>query len=123
MANRPRLTRWDAVWASGAVLAVLVWGVVARTPLYDVIRLLFLTGLAALGIWDWRAQGHRWLPTLSWTVPFGLWMVAVQWFVDRSYVLGPIAYSVGGAFLVSMMASTRAATWWYQVVLRRPYKT
>jgi hypothetical protein len=107
----------------GAVAAVLLWGVVARTPFYDLIRLLFLTGLAALGVSDWRAQGHRWLPTLSWTVPFGLWMVAVQWLVDPSSILGPLGYSIGIAFLVVMMASSRAALWWYEVVLRRPYKT
>jgi hypothetical protein len=122
MANRPRFTRWDAVWASGAVALVILWGIVAKAPFYDLIRIVFLIGLAVLGVTDWRAQGHRWIPTMSWTAPFTLWMVAFHSFVDRSSVVGPIAYFVGVAFAVSMMASTRMARWWYKVVLRRPYK-
>ena len=56
-------------------------------------------------------------------MPFALGMIAFHSFVDRSSVVGPIAYFAGVAFAVLMMASTRAATWWYEVVLRRPYKS
>lgn len=120
--HRPQWTRWDLLWAGGAVAISLLWVAIARTPFYDPVRVLFLTGLVALGVSDWRAKGHGWLPTLSWTLPLGLFLL-VERLVDRSSILGPLGYGAGGAFGVVMMASDRAAAWWYKVVLRRPYKS
>jgi len=95
MTKGPKLTRWDAVWAAGAVALFLVFAVAARTPFFDLVRLLFAGVVVALCIADWRAKGHGWLPTLSWTVPLGgLWMLA-QWIVDGPIVLVVLIYWLG----------------------------
>ena len=123
MANQPRLTRWDAIWAGGCVAVFLSLGVAARTPYFEVVRLLFATGVLLLGISDWRTKGHGWLPTLSWVVPLGgLWVVG-QWLVDGPKVLVVLTYGLGAVPVIVMIVSTRAAKWWYEVVLRRPYKS
>lgn len=123
MAKRPRLTRWDAIWAGGAVLLFMLFAAAARTPFFDLIRLLFVGVLMVLCISDWRTRGHGWFPTLSWTVPLGgLWMVG-QWLVDGPVIHILLIYWLGFVSMMAMLVSKRAARWWYEVVLRRLYKT
>ena len=123
MANRPRLTRWDAILAGGCVVLFLFFAMAARTQFFDLVRLVFAGMLLLLAISDWRTKGHGWLPTLSWTAPLGgLWVVG-QWLVDSPAALVVIIYWLGFVPVIVMLVSTRAATWWYRVVLRRPYKT
>ena len=122
MPNRPRLTRWDAIWAGGCFGVFLLLALAARTPFFELARLVLAGVVVLLSISDWRTKGHGWLPTLSWTVPFGgLWMV-VQSLVDRPVMIVVAVYWLGFVPMMVMLASTRAATWWYEVVLRRPYK-
>jgi hypothetical protein len=116
----PRLNRWDAVWAAGVVAVFLSFGIASGTPFYALFRVLFGAALVLLAVSDWRDHGHAWLPTLSWTVPFGALWLACLWLFEGRIAL---VFGIGAAVLLVMMVSTRAAVWWYQTVLRRPFKT
>lgn len=122
MASRPKLTRWDLMWIGVAVAVLVMVAVAARTPFFGLFRLVFAGGLVILCISEWRTKGHGWLPTLSWTVPLGVPWSAAQALIDRPLALVLLTYWVGFAVMLTMLISTRAATWWYEVVLRRPYK-
>jgi hypothetical protein len=121
MTDRPKLTRWDAIWAGGFVALFLSLGVAAGTPYFDVVRVLLAIVVVLLGISDWRTKGHGWLPTLSWAVPFGARWAGGQWLVDGSKILVLLVYVLGAVPLMLMIVSQRASKWWYEVVLRRPY--
>jgi hypothetical protein len=120
MPNRRGLTRWHAILLGGGVAIFLLIGLAAGTPFYAWMGLLLAIAIVVLGISDWRAKGHGWLPTLGWAIPLGALWIAVQWFVE-----GPKSFSflLGGVPVMVMSLSPHAARWWYEVVLRRPFKT
>ncbi len=119
---RTRPNHWDLIWIGGAAVVFLLFAFPGKTPLVDLARLLVAIVVVALCISDWRAKGHRWVPTLSWTIPLGIWLFG-PWLVGRPGAVVLFAFWLGFAFMLAMLASTRAATWWYRVVLRRTFKT
>ncbi|MDP2323793.1 MAG: hypothetical protein Q8N51_07165 [Gammaproteobacteria bacterium] len=122
MAIRRRLSRLHLISVGILVAVFILFAFTGRAPLFDLARLLVVTVIVALGIAEWRTQGHRWAPTLSWTIPLGLWLLS-PWFLDSPPVFGVLVYWVAFAIMFAMLVSTRAATWWYKVVLRRQYKS
>ena len=120
MIKRPRLTRWEAIWAAGCVAVALSIGLAAGTPIYEFTGPALMGAVALLSISDWRTQGHPWFPTLSWALPLaGLWVV-IHWVVGYR---GGTIFWLGAVSYCPMLFSTRAASWWYEFVLRRPFKT
>jgi hypothetical protein len=117
--NDPEHGRPSPIWLGVPVVALVLFAIAAQTPYFLWFRLLFAIGLVVLSALEWRSRGHGWLPTLSWAVPLGsLWIVA-QVVVQRPAALAWLAYCVGFGFVLAMLISTRAARWWYEVVLRR----
>lgn len=101
---------------------VLMFAIASGTPYFKWFRILFSLALVFLGAWDWRAKGREWLPTLSWAIPLAtVWTIA-QYLVDRPVALVVFIYWLGYGALLVIMISTRAARWWYEVVLRRPFR-
>jgi hypothetical protein len=121
MAFDPRLLR-QSIFAVSLLAAFLFSALSGRSPLDVIVRSLLGIGIAGLAAGEWRSKGHAWVPTLSWTVPLGLVLVA-PWILQSPPLLIVIIYWVAGAVMVTMLVSTRAAMWWYRVVLRRPYGT
>jgi hypothetical protein len=120
MSKLPRLNRWDAVLAAGLVAVVFVVGLLARTPLFPYVPHVVIGVVALLCISDWRDKGHSWFATLSWAIPLaGIW-TGIHLFLG--YPDGRV-FLLGAASFLVMGISTRAASWWYRAVLRRPYKS
>jgi hypothetical protein len=116
----PRLNRWDVIWAAGVLALFLSIGVASGTPFYGLYAVLLGTVMLLLAISEWHDKGHAWIPTLSWTIPFGsLWLASLWLFEGRRGVV----FVVGSVAIMVMTVSTRAAARWYEIVLRRPFKT
>jgi hypothetical protein len=110
------------VWYALPVGALIYMAIGSRTPYFLLFRMLFTIVLVLLGALDWRSKGRRWLPILSWTVPFAsLWLIA-QAIVNRPVIVVVLVYWIGFAALLAMVASTRAARWWYETVLRQRFR-
>jgi len=111
------------IWFVGIVLVVfLMVAVASGTPYFKWFRLLSSLALVILTARAWRERGREWLPTLSWAIPLAVLWIAAQQLVDRPVAVVVITYWLGLAALLVIMASTRAARWWYEVVLRRPFR-
>lgn len=105
------------------VLAVLVmFAVASGTPYFGWFRLLFSLALVILAAWEWRAKGREWLPILSWAIPLTVTWSAAQYLVDRPVAVVVIIFWLGCGVLLVMLVSSRAARWWYEAVLRRPFE-
>lgn len=120
MATRPTFTRWHAALIAGSVgIPAVSLVLAAGTPFYGYVAPIVMGAVAFLIVSDWRAKGHRWLPTLAWALPLTASWVVVNWLIGRDgntiFLLGAVSFFV--------MSSTRAAEWWYEVVLRRPFKS
>jgi len=111
------------IWFVGIVLVVaLMVAVASGTPYFKWFRLLSSLALVILTAWVWRERGREWLPTLSWAIPVAVSWIAAQQLVDSPVGLVRFIYSLGLGVVLVMLVSTRAARWWYEVVLRRAFK-
>ena len=106
-----------------AVVVYLLFDFFSGTPYFDLFQVLVAGALVVLGVMEWRSNGHRWPATLSWAIPMAALWTLTLWLVEGPFAIALLVYFVGGALLFMITQSTRAAHWWYEVVLRRPYKS
>lgn len=115
--------RTNLLWLALPILSFALFALASRTPYFLAVRLALAAVLVALAAADWRVRGHPWFPTLSWAVPVGALWLAAQAIFERPRLAVALTFWAGCAILLVMLASTGAAHWWYETVLRRRFKT
>ena len=114
---------FGTIWFVGIVLVVfLMFAVASGTPYFKWFRVLFSLALVILTARAWRERGREWLPALSWAIPLAILWTVGQYLVDRPLTLVVFIYWLGLGAVLVMLVSTRAARWWYEVLLRRPFR-